>query len=242
MIVDSKYTYGRILLKLSGEALRGNSDGPYDRDLVKGMVGHLGNLVDSGIEMGIVIGGGNIWRGAKASDSSLQRSSSDYMGMLATAMNAIYLRDAFNSAGYSAEVQSSIPILPATAGFDPISAVKSLEEGRIVIFAGGTGNPYFTTDTAAVLRALETGAEAVLKATKVDGIYSEDPKKNPNARRYETLTYEEALAQRLEIMDSTAFSLCRDNGLPIIVFDFSNPQNIEKVLEGDNSVGTVVSD
>jgi len=166
--------------------------------------------------------------------------TADYMGMLGTVMNAICLRDAFNAAGYIAEVQSSISMAPIAPLFDREKAMKSLGEGKIVIFAGGTGSPFFTTDTTATLRALEIGAEAVLKATNVDGVYTDDPKKNPDARRYEKITYDEALAQQLKIMDSTAFSMCRDNNLPIIVFNFSEQESLERVLQGDTSIATVV--
>ena len=240
--MDPLYVYNRVLLKLSGESLKGDSDSGYDSDAVNDLVKRIGAVCDKGIEMAIVIGGGNIWRGVKGVNSGMDRVTADYMGMLATVMNAICLRDAFNSAGFIAEVQTSIPMAPIASSFDREKAVKSLGEGRIVIFAGGTGSPFFTTDTTAALRALEIGAEALLKATKVDGVYTDDPKKNPNAKRYETISYDDALSQQLKIMDSTAFSMCRDNGLPIIVFNFSEPESLERVLHGDTSIATVVGE
>ena len=240
--MDNDFVYGRVLLKLSGEALKGSSDSPYCGKSIKGLVDRLGSLVDAGVELAIVVGGGNIWRGAKSTDLTLNRVTADYMGMLATVMNAIYLRDALNHGGFSAEVQTSIPMMPVASPFCSATAKRSLEEGKIVIFAGGTGHPFFTTDTTAALRALEIDAEALLKATKVDGIYTDDPVKNPAATRYEKISYDEALAKNLKVMDSTAFSLCRDNNLPIIVFNFSKPENLELVLQGNTSVATVVSD
>ncbi len=239
--MESKFVYERVLLKLSGEALKGGGDAPYDAASVNGIVQQIGGLLDGGVEMALVIGGGNIWRGAKADDVSLDRVTADQMGMLATVMNAMYLRDAFNAAGFSAEVQSATPMPSICAVFDAPSARKFLEEGKLVIFAGGTGCPYFTTDTAAALRSLEIRAQALLKATKVDGVYTDDPFKNPKAKRYETISYEQAIAEKLQVMDMTAFSLCRDNGLDIIVFNFSEPENLELVLSGDTSVATVVS-
>ncbi len=240
--METNFVYGRVLLKLSGEALKGSSDTPYCGDAIKSLVEQLGGLVDAGIELAIVVGGGNIWRGAKASDRSLQRASADYMGMLATVMNAVYLRDAFNSAGFSAVVQTAFPMIPVAGEFNGIEAAKLLEEGKIVIFAAGTGHPYFTTDTCAALRALEINAEALLKATKVDGIYTDDPVTNPSATRYSALSYDEAISKNLKVMDMTAFSLCRDNSLPIVVFNFSSPQNLELVLQGNTEIATVVSD
>jgi uridylate kinase len=171
----------------------------------------------------------------------MDRVSADYMGMLATVMNAICLRDAFENAGFASEIQTSIPMEPIAKKYNRNDAVHALENGKIIIFAAGTGSPFFTTDTTASLRALEIGAEVLLKATKVDGIYNADPNKFPDAERYETLTYQQALSQNLAIMDSTAFSMCRDNNLPIIVFDFFTEGNIAKVLQNDESVGTIVS-
>ncbi|MFZ2657412.1 MAG: UMP kinase [Victivallales bacterium] len=238
--MDSLYVYNRVLIKLSGEALKGDAESGYDADAINVIVNRIGSVADKGIELAIVIGGGNIWRGVRGVNTGMDRVTADYMGMLGTVMNAICLRDAFNAAGFIAEVQSSISMAPIAPLFDREKAVKSLNEGKIMIFAGGTGSPFFTTDTTAALRALEIDAEAVLKATKVDGIYTEDPKKNPNARRYEKISYDDALSQQLKVMDSTAFSMCRDNNLPIIVFNFSEPESLERVLQGDTSIATVV--
>ncbi|HCE46512.1 MAG TPA: UMP kinase [Lentisphaeria bacterium] len=238
--MDSLYVYNRVLIKLSGEALKGDAESGYDSDAINVIVNRIGSVADKGIELAIVIGGGNIWRGVRGVNTGMDRVTADYMGMLGTVMNAICLRDAFNAAGFIAEVQSSISMLPIAPLFNREKAVKSLNEGKIMIFAGGTGSPFFTTDTTATLRALEIGAEAVLKATKVDGIYTEDPKKNPNAKRYEKISYDDALSQQLKVMDSTAFSMCRDNNLPIIVFNFSEPESLERVLQGDTSIATVV--
>jgi uridylate kinase len=239
--MSSSYTYNRILLKISGETLKGNLESGYETDAVNTVVQRVGAIVDEGVEVALVVGAGNIWRGVMGGESGMDRVTADYMGMLATVMNALCLRDAFEAAGFSSEVQTSIPMEPIAQRYNRIHAVKSLEKGKIVIFAGGTGSPFFTTDTTASLRALEIGAEAVLKATKVNGIYSEDPMTNPNAKRYETITYNQALAENLAIMDSTAFSMCRDNDLPIIVFDFFEEGSFAKALQGDTSSATIVS-
>ena len=235
------YTYNRILLKISGETLKGNLEFGYEAEAVNAVVKQVGELIDDGVEIALVVGAGNVWRGVMGSEWGMDRVSADYMGMLATVMNAICLRDAFESAGFSAEVQTSIPMEPIVNRYNRNDAVKALENGKIVIFAAGTGSPFFTTDTTASLRALEIGAEVLLKATKVDGIYNMDPNKFPDAVRYETLTYQQAITENLAIMDSTAFSMCRDNNLPIVVFDFFKEGNIAKVLQNDKSVGTLVS-
>ncbi len=236
----SEYVYKRVLLKISGEALKGQQDFGFNAEAVNSIVERIREAVDHGVEVALVCGAGNVWRGANAGDN-LERVTADYMGMLATVMNALCLRDAFNAAGVSAEVFTSIAMLPVSEQYSRERAIKALESGKVVIFAGGTGSPFFTTDTTATLRALETDCEAVLKATKVDGIYTDDPMKNPNAERYETLSFSEALSKRLKIMDSTAFSMCSDNDLPIIVFNFSSPGCLIKVLKGDTSSATVVS-
>jgi uridylate kinase len=198
-------------------------------------------IVDAGVQVALVVGAGNVWRGAKGKGWGLDRVSADYMGMLATVMNGLCLREAFKSAGLEAVLQTSIAMNPVAERFDHIKAIEHLNAGRVVIFSGGTGSPFFTTDTTASLRALETGCEAVLKATKVDGIYTDDPIKHPDAERYEKISYAEALSGKLKIMDSTAFSLCSDNSLPIIVFNFSDGDSLEKVLSGDTSIATVVN-
>jgi len=238
--MSSKFIYNRVLLKISGETLKGNLEFGYEGSAVDTVVKRVGAVIDEGLEIALVVGAGNVWRGVMGSEWGMDRVTADYMGMLATVMNALCLRDAFNAAGFSAEVQTSIPMEPVAARYNRADAVKSLEEGKIIIFAGGTGSPFFTTDTTATLRALEIGADAVLKATKVNGIYTDDPMKNPDAERYETLSYEEALSKKLAIMDSTAFSMCRDNDLPILVFDFFEENSMEKVLSGDTSSATIV--
>jgi len=239
MIEGSKYR--RVLLKISGESLKGEQSHGYCAKAVATVVNRIKPVIDSGVEVALVIGAGNVWRGVNAADWSMERVTADYMGMLATVMNGLCVRDAFEAAGVGTELQTAISMKPIAEPFDRNRAVSALESGKLVIFSGGTGSPFFTTDTTAVLRALETDCEAVLKATKVDGVYTDDPMKNPTARRYETLDYEEALSRDLKVMDSTAFSMCRDNQLPIIVFNFSEPDSLAKVICGDTSVGTVVS-
>jgi uridylate kinase len=239
--MDAKYVYRRILLKISGEALKGKQEHGYEADAVNVVVERIKKIVESGVQTALVVGAGNVWRGVNGASWGLERVSADYMGMLATVMNALCLRSAFASKGVEAVVQTSINMTPIAEPFDHIQADKHLNKGRVVIFAGGTGSPFFTTDTTAALRALETNCEAVLKATKVDGIYTDDPMKNPNAERYETISFTEALSKNLKVMDSTAFSMCNDNNLPIIVFNFSDPESLEKVLCGDTSIATVVS-
>ena len=238
--MSSKFIYNRVLLKISGETLKGNLEFGYEGSAVDAIVKRVGAVVDEGLEIALVVGAGNVWRGVMGAEWGMDRVTADYMGMLATVMNALCLRDAFNAAGFSAEVQTSIPMEPVAVRYNRESSMKSLEEGKVVIFAGGTGSPFFTTDTTATLRALEIGADAVLKATKVNGIYTDDPMKNPDAQRYETLSFDEALSRQLAIMDSTAFSMCRDNDLPILVFNFFEEQSLEKTLSGDTSAATVV--
>jgi uridylate kinase len=242
--MENLYVYDRVLLKISGESFKAEAgdSSPYNIDSVVDIASRIGSACDNGIEMAIVVGGGNIWRGAPASlKSGFDRVNADYMGMMATIMNAVCLKEAFNNAGFSAIIQSSIPVEPFAGRIDHERAKKALDEGNIVIFAGGTGNPFFTTDTTAALRALEINAEAVLKATKVDGVYDKDPKKYADAVRFEKISYEDALSKKLQVMDSTAFSMCRDNSLPIIVFNFSEHESLEKILSGDYSSATVVS-
>ncbi|MFA7231234.1 MAG: UMP kinase [Victivallaceae bacterium] len=238
--MESAYKYKRVLLKISGEALKGNLPHGYSADAVASVVERVKSVIDAGIEVALVVGAGNIWRGINGTGDGMDRVHADYMGMLATVMNALCLKDAFDAAGLSAEVQCSIQMEPIAPRFNRDNAIKALESGKVVIFAGGTGSPFFTTDTTATLRALEVDCEAVLKATKVDGIYSADPFKDPTATRFETISYEEALSMKLAIMDSTAFSMCRDNNLPIIVFNFSDPDSMDRVLRGDTGAATVV--
>jgi len=227
--------YGRILLKLSGEALGGQARVGISPEAVQDMAGQIREVRELGVQVVVVVGGGNIFRGL----SGIERATGDYMGMLATVINALALQDALEKLGVATRVQSAITMAQVAETFIRRRAVRHLEKGRVVIFGGGTGNPYFSTDTAAALRANEIGAEVILKATKVDGIYDRDPLKNPGARRYSQITYAEALQKQLKVMDSTAFSLCMDNRMPIIVFDFFRAHNLKRVVLGE-LVGTVV--
>jgi uridylate kinase len=238
--MEEAYKYKRVLIKLSGESLKGDSSSGFSAPAVARIVELIKSVIDNGIEVALVIGAGNLWRGVNGSTRGMDRVPADYMGMLATVMNALCVKEAFDAAGIGAEVQTSIPMEPVAPRYNRADAIAALESGKVVIFAGGTGSPFFTTDTTAALRALETDCEAVLKATKVDGIYTADPMKCPDAVRYEEITYEEALSKQLKIMDSTAFAMCSDNNLPIIVFDFSDPENLDRVLQGDTSIATIV--
>ena len=217
--MNEKFRFSRVLLKLSGEALKGPQEHGYDADAVRTIVERIKTVADQGVEIALVVGAGNIWRGVMGRAGGMDRVNADYMGMLATVMNALCLRDFFRAAGIEAIVQCSIGMEPIAPRFNREEAIRALEAGKIVIFAGGTGSPFFTTDTTSALRALETDCDAVLKATKVDGIYTADPFKDPNAVRFPELSFDEALARQLKVMDSTAFSMCRDNDLPIIVFN-----------------------
>jgi uridylate kinase len=232
--------YQRILIKLSGEALGGEPGVGISPDAVQDMARQVQEVRELGVQVVIVIGGGNIFRGLTGSERGIERATGDYMGMLATVINSLALQDALEKLGVATRVQSAITMPQVAEPFIRRRAVRHLEKGRVVIFGGGTGNPYFSTDTAAALRANEIGAEVILKATKVDGIYDCDPKKNPKAKRYEQITYREALEQRLQVMDSTAFSMCQDNKMPIIVFDLFRPHNLRRVVMGEK-VGTLVT-
>jgi uridylate kinase len=232
--------YQRILLKLSGEALGGQTGTGIDAESVTDMARQIREVRELGVEVVVVIGGGNIFRGVQGSERGIERATGDYMGMLATVINALALQDALEKQGVATRVQSAITMHQVAEAFIRRRAVRHLEKGRVVIFGGGTGNPFFSTDTAAALRANEIGAEVILKATKVDGIYDSDPKKNPSAKRYTQLTYLDALQRQLKVMDSTAFSLCMDNKMPIIVFDLFKPHNLRKVVMGEQ-VGTLVT-
>ena len=231
--------FKRILLKLSGEALMGDGKYGISPKTLQQVAQEVREVIDLGVEVGIVIGGGNIFRGVSASTEGMDRASADYMGMLATVINALALQDALEKNGVFTRVQSAIEMQELAEPYIRRRAVRHLEKGRVVIFAAGTGNPYFTTDTAASLRAMEINADVILKATKVDGIYSADPVKNPGATRYQTLTYLDVLKKNLKVMDSTAISLCMDNDLPIIVFDLGRSGNILRVVRGED-VGTTV--
>ncbi|MBW6510685.1 MAG: UMP kinase [Desulfuromonadaceae bacterium] len=231
--------YKRILLKLSGEALAGTQGYGIDPEVIAGIAAEIREVVDFGVEVALVIGGGNIFRGVAAASKGMDRASADYMGMLATVMNSLAMQDALENAGVATRVQSAIEMQAVAEPYIRRRAVRHLEKGRVVIFGAGTGNPYFTTDTAASLRAMEINAEAILKATKVDGIYSADPTTHPDALRYESLTYLEVLRNGLQVMDATATSLCMDNNLPIVVFDLTRSGNIKKVVLGE-AIGTIV--
>ena len=232
--------YGRILLKLSGEALGGDSGVSISAEAVQDMARQIREVRELGVQIVVVVGGGNIFRGLKGSERGIERATGDYMGMLATVINALALQDALEKTGVATRVQSAISMAQVAEPFIRRRAVRHLEKGRVVIFGGGTGNPYFSTDTAAALRANEIGAEVILKATKVDGIYDSDPKENPKAKRFSRITYLDALQRQLKVMDSTAFSLCMDNKMPIIVFDLFRPHNLKRVVLGEK-VGTLVT-
>jgi len=231
--------YKRILLKLSGEALAGDAGYGIDTDVLKVLASEINCIHHKGIQIGIVIGGGNIFRGIKGATKGMDRASADYMGMLATVLNSLALQDALEREGVHTRVQSAIEMQELAEPYIRRKAIRHLEKNRVVIFGAGTGNPYFTTDTTAALRAMEVGSEVVLKATRVDGIYDADPKTNPNAQRFKELSYIEVLQRGLKVMDSTAISLCMDNQLPIIVFDLNQRGALEQVVEGQ-AVGTLV--
>lgn len=233
--------YRRILLKLSGEALADESGVGICPESIHDMARQIQQVRQLGVEVVIVVGGGNIFRGVQGSERGIERATGDYMGMLATIINALALQDALEKLGVATRVQSAISMAQVAEPFIRRRAMRHLEKGRVVIFGGGTGNPFFSTDTTAALRANEIGADVILKATKVDGIYDSDPKKNTKAKRYLQLTYLEALQKQLKVMDSTAFSLCMDNKMPIIVFDLFTPNNLERVVLGE-AVGTIVTD
>jgi len=232
--------YKRILLKLSGESLGGPSGKGIDEKMMAAYAQEIAQVAASGVQIGIVIGGGNIFRGLSGVGKGFDRVRGDQMGMLATVINSIGLSMAIKTAGADAEVFTSTPMEPIAKYYDRAAAVKRLEEGAVVLIAGGTGNPFFTTDSASALRACEIGADALLKGTRVDGIYTADPEKDPAAVKYPRLTYDKCLTDGLKIMDSTAFALCRDNGMRIVVFDMNRPGNLTKLVSGDDSVGTVV--
>ena len=231
--------YKRILLKISGEAMMGDQAYGIDPSTVDFMAKEIKDAVSMGVEVAIVIGGGNIFRGVEASVKGIERASADYMGMLATVINALALQNYLEKYGIPTRVQSAIEMKELAEPYIRRKAMRHLEKGRTVIFAAGTGNPYFTTDTAASLRAMEIDAAVILKATKVDGVYSSDPVKDPTAKKYDTVTYIDVLKKGLSIMDSTAISLCMDNNLPIVVFNLRGKGNIRKILEG-KKIGTLV--
>ena len=233
--------YKRIVLKLSGEALKDVKNGDcLDSAILKKLAVELKQIHSLGVQICLVVGGGNIFRGLSGAKSGVDRTTGDYMGMLATVINGLALMNALEKEGVPVRVQTAIPMEKVAEPFIVRRAVRHLEKGRVVIFVAGTGNPYFSTDTTAALRASEINADCILKATKVDGIYNKDPKKFPDAVKYDTLSYMDAIEKRLAVMDSTAFSMCMDNKIPIIVFDMGGAGNIKKVVEGQH-IGTIVS-
>jgi len=232
--------YGRVLLKLSGEALGGEAGLGICPEAVQNMAEQIREVRVLGVQVVVVVGGGNIFRGLSGSERGIERATGDYMGMLGTVINALALQDALEKLGVPTRVQSAIIMAQVAEPFIRRRAVRHLEKHRVVIFGGGTGNPYFSTDTAAALRGTEIGAEVILKATKVDGVYDCDPKKDPHAKRFSQISYLEALQRQLKVMDSTALSLCMDNKMPIIVFDLFRPHNFKRVVMGEE-VGTMVT-
>src|SRR4051812_48293657 len=240
MTASKKTKFSRVLLKLSGESLGDPKGVGISPEAVQVMAEQIREVRELGVQVVVVVGGGNIFRGLSGSERGIERATGDYMGMLATVINALALQDALEKLGVATRVQSAIAMAQVAESFIRRRAVRHLEKGRVVIFGGGTGNPYFSTDTAAALRANEIGAEVILKATKVDGVYDSDPKKNKDAKRFDKISYLDALQRQLKVMDSTAFSLCMDNKMPIIVFDFSKAHNLKRVMQGEK-VGTLVS-
>ncbi len=232
-------TYQRVLLKLSGEALMGNLGYGIDPKVVADIAQEIKDVIDHGIQLAIVVGGGNIFRGVKAASAGMDRATADYVGMIATVMNAMTLQDALEQMGVPTRVLTAIAMQEVAEPYIRRRAIRHLEKGRVIVFGAGSGNPFFTTDTTAALRAAEIDAEVVFKATKVDGVYDCDPQLNPKARRYESLTYSHVLAHDLRVMDGTAIALCKENDIPIIVFDLSVPGNIVRAIKGE-SVGTIV--
>lgn len=232
--------YQRVLLKLSGEALMGDADYGVDPKVIKRIAGEIRDVAAAGVEIGVVIGGGNIFRGAGLAGAGMDRVTADHMGMLATVMNALALQDALESFGVFARVMSALRINEVCEDYIRRRAVRHLEKKRVVIFAAGTGNPFFTTDSAASLRAIEINANLLLKATKVDGVYDSDPKTNTDARRYTRLSFQQVLTDRLNVMDATAIVMCRDHDVPLRIFDLGKQGNLMKIIRGDDRVGTIV--
>ena len=232
--------YKRILLKLSGEALMGNKQFGIDNNRLMQYANEIKQIAEMGTEIGIVIGGGNIFRGVQAERGGMERTQGDYMGMLATMINSMALQAALESVGLYTRLQSAIEMKQIAEPFIKRKAVRHLEKGRIVIFGAGTGNPYFTTDSAASLRAVEIDADVILKGTRVDGVYDQDPEVNPSAKKYDSLTFDQAYENNLNVMDMTAFTLCKENDVPVIVFNMNEPGNLKKVIEGIE-IGTLVT-
>jgi len=238
----TEQSYQRILLKLSGEALAGEQGFGIDPDKAEYIAQRVKAVYELGVEVAIVIGAGNIWRGEPAAKRGMERSTADHMGMIATVMNGLALQDAIERAGIATRVQTAVEMNSVAEPYIRLRAIRHMEKGRVLILAGGMGSPYFTTDSAAALRAAEIHADVIVKATKVDGVYSADPMKDSTATRYKKLTYQDVLDQQLRIMDTTAFTLCQENEMPIIVVNFWKPDDLVKAIQGDASVGTVICD
>ncbi len=241
MSVNSNLPYHRVLLKLSGEALAGESGTGIDPEQVAYIALRAREVYQLGIQVAIVIGGGNLWRGEPAAKLGMDRSTADHMGMIATVMNGLALQDAIERLGIVTRVQTAIEMNSVAEPYIRLRAIRHMEKDRVVILTGGIGSPYFTTDSAAALRASEIHADVIVKATKVDGVYSADPVKNPSARRYSRLNYQQVLDEQLRVMDTTAFTLCQENSMPIVVLNFWNPEDLVKALQGDATVGTVIT-
>lgn len=237
--MNQQTKYKRVLLKLSGEALQGQDAFGINRETIMQIVGQVKEIIDMGVQVGVVIGGGNIFRGVATQAQGMDRATADYMGMMATVMNALALKDAFESLGVKARVQSALSMQQIAETYARPKAIQYLEEGKVVIFAAGTGNPFFTTDTAASLRGAEMNCDIMLKATNVDGVYTADPKKDPSATRYQTITFDEAISKNLRVMDATAFALCREQKLNIVVFGIAKEGALKRVIQGEDE-GTLV--
>jgi uridylate kinase len=237
---STRSRYSRLLVKLSGEALMGGGDYGIDPAMLKRIAGEIQEIVQMGTQVAVVVGGGNIFRGAGLARAGMDRVTADHMGMLATVMNAVAMQDALESSGMQSRVMSAIRINQVCEDYIRRRAIRHLEKGRVVIFAAGTGNPFFTTDTAASLRAIEINADVLLKATKVNGVYSDDPVRNPSAQRYTQLTFDKVLQDRLNVMDATAIVMCRDNRLPLRVFNLNNPGDLTRIARGEE-IGTAVT-
>jgi uridylate kinase len=240
MFIMNQRAYDRILLKLSGEALAGEKGFGIDPDRAKDIAIKIKRIFDLGVQIGIVIGAGNLWRGEQGVKRGMSQSTADHMGMLGIVMNGLALQDALEREGIVTRVQTAVQMNTIAEPYIRLRAIRHLEKGRVVIMTAGTGNPYFTTDTAAALRALEINAQIVIKATKVDGVYSSDPKKDPNAIRYSHLTYDEVIQNKFEVMDMTAFTLCQENKMPILVVNFWAEDDLYRAVCGDHSVGTLI--
>ncbi len=241
MSLSGELPYQRVLLKLSGEALAGDSGAGIDPEKAAYIALRVREVYELGMQVALVIGGGNLWRGEPAAKLGMDRSTADHMGMIATVMNGLLLQDAIERLGIVTRVQTAVEMNAIAEPYIRLRAIRHLEKGRVLILTGGIGSPYFTTDSAAALRASEIHADVIVKATKVDGVYSADPLQYPEARRYSRLDYQQVLDQQLRVMDTTAFTLCQENAMPIVVLDFWNPQDLIKALSGDASVGTLIS-